>query len=200
MHKREVLFKPMDRTHVNKIYDGVFKQKEDSKEWAFTAADLRRAAEILFEAEHESRYPDGEPKNPEDEQMDGPATLLCGYAIENAIKGYLIKKHGGLKAAISASGTAWQKHRLGLLAKQTGIPLSRDLELVLGTMEAFVRWAGKYPISLKRDEFTIPKQSFSGDHMMPNALNYFTLPILDLFLKRLNDEILKEFNAKWTVV
>ena len=189
----------MDTLDKNKLYDRVYKQKEHPEEWAFTAQDLRRAAQILFDGEHESRYPDGEPKNPEDERMDEPATLLCGYAIENAIKGYLIKKHGSYKVAVDAGSSSWKSHRLVQLAKQTGIPLSRNLELVLGTLEAFVRWAGKYPISLRRDEFTVPKQYCSGDDIMPNSLNFVTLQILDEFLKQLTDEILKEFHAKWAI-
>jgi hypothetical protein len=189
----------LDKSYKNALYDRVYKEKEDPKEWAFTAQDLRRAAQILFDAKRDSSYPDGEPKNPEDEHMDGPATLLYGYAVENAIKGYLIKKHGSLKIASLAGGSDWRSHRLLRLAEQTGIPLSQDLSLLLGTLEAFVRWAGKYPISLNRNEFTIPKQFCSGEHMTPNELNWTTVEILDEFVKRLTNEILREFHKKWNV-
>jgi hypothetical protein len=119
--------------------------------------------------------------------------------VENAVKGFLIKKFGGFEPAMVAGDSNWKGHRLVLLARQTDIPLSRDMELVLGTLEAYVRWAGKYPISLKCNQFTIFKQFCSGDDITPNSLNYVTLQILDGFLKQLIDEILKEFYNKWSM-
>jgi hypothetical protein len=171
----------------DQLFDRLFERNKDNPNaWASAALNLRMAADILFEAYRESWEPDGEePRHPENERLNSPASMLYGCALENAIKGCLIKKHGGFKPAKTEYGNAWARHRLIDLAVATGLPLSNDQKLCLKSAEAFVRWAGRYPISITRQEFTIPKQFRSGDHMTPNPLMLDTIEILEPFYRAL---------------
>jgi hypothetical protein len=56
-----------------------------------SAEKLHHAAGLLFSAYEQSQDETGEPIEFDDVEMDGPATLLYSYAMENAIKGYLVK-------------------------------------------------------------------------------------------------------------
>jgi hypothetical protein len=172
-----------DARRKDRLFDGLFERSKDNPNaWASTALNLRMAADVLFKAYRESWEPAGEePRHSENEHLNSPASMLYGCALENAIKGYLIKKHGGFEPARTAHPNAWPKHRLLDLALATGLPLSNDQELCLKSAEAFVRWAGRYPISITRQEFTIPKQFRSGNHMTPNALMLDTIEILEPF-------------------
>ena len=172
-----------DARRKDRLFDGLFERNKDNPNaWASAALNLSMAADVLFEAYSESWAPDGEePRHPENEHLNSPASMLYGCALENAIKGYLIRKHGGFEPAKTAYPNAWTKHRLLDLAMSTGLPLSNDQKLCLKSAEAFVRWAGRYPISFTRQEFTIPKQFQSGDHMTPNALRLDTIGILEPF-------------------
>jgi hypothetical protein len=135
------------------ITNAFHKYKEDPDQWGDTASLLRRAAQLLFTAEQKSG-PDanGEPIHPEDQGIDNPATLLYGYAIENAIKGYLIEKLNGYKNAEQEAGHAWN-HCLCDLAGKTGLPLTDDQRHLLRTLQSFVIWAGRYPIPKKPEKF-----------------------------------------------
>jgi hypothetical protein len=154
-----------------------------------TAWNLRTAADVLFQAWEESWEPSGEPIHPENEHLDSPATMLYGSAMENAIKGYLIKKHGGFEQARAAIQIAWDRHQISRLAVATGLPLTPEQRLLLHSLEAFIVWAGRYPISMKRHQFTIPKQFQSGDHMTPIQIRRDGIEILQPFFKQLEDDI-----------
>lgn len=130
--------------------------------WGRFADGLRTAAEVLWTTRSQARDHSGEPVEPQNEQLDTPATMLYGFALENLIKGYLIKKHGGFSKARSSHGVAWSRHRIHDLATATGFSLDDNQRLLLKSLEAFIRWAGRYPVPLKREEFTLPKQYRCG--------------------------------------
>src|SRR5258706_16474775 len=87
--------------------------------WARTAENLRRAAAILFSVYNSSRAENGEPLNEEDIAMDAPATLLFGYALENAIKGYLVKTKNISRSNYNKV-PGWSAHDLTRLLEITG--------------------------------------------------------------------------------
>jgi hypothetical protein len=68
--------------------------------------------------------------------------MLYGWAMENMIKGCLIKRHGGFAPALAGCKSDWKGHRLLDLALATGIPLNPEQKLLLGGLQAFVIWAG----------------------------------------------------------
>lgn len=148
--------------------------------WAINADNLRHAAEMLFRLHSASRAEDGEPIHELDTELDGPATLLLGYAVENAIKGLLIKELGLVSVGVEKKVRGWNQHSLVELIKQTSVTLDKGDELVLGNLAAFVVWAGKYPVAktpkAKSNGFILPEQ-FDGtnsspcENMPPRALN-----------------------------
>ena len=191
----------IDAKETKRIHERVFEQKKDDPQaWAFTAMTLKRAAQILFEANETSTYEDtdGAPMNQENAEMDEPATLLYAYAMENAVKGFLIKKHGGFEQAKKALGRAWMHHELSGLATATALPLNQDQVLIIQALERFIRWAGKYPTSLDRSEFTLPKQFNSAQNAAPNTLNSESLGIIEPFYEQLQDVLLAELRA-WSI-
>jgi hypothetical protein len=191
----------IDANDTKRIYEEIFeKRRDDPEAWIFTAMKLRRAAEILFEANETSTYEDadGAPVNQENAKMDEPATLLYAHALEDALKGYLIKMHGGFKQAKDSLPDAWKTHRLSAMAEATGLPLSKDQALIIQSIEQFSRWAGKYPTSLRKDDFTLPQQFYSGRNLTPNALDSTSLGIIDAFYEQLKNELLADFRSRWT--
>jgi hypothetical protein len=131
------------------ILDRWFKGKWAASSWAANARNLWRAADVLFVAFQQSVAENGEPINCEDTELDNPATLLYGYAIENAIKGLLIKR---LKLNESACEKlrGWRQHDLAQLFDQTNTQIGnerhkKEFRLLLVTLTAHILWAGKYP-------------------------------------------------------
>jgi hypothetical protein len=103
-----------------KPFDGVFSRNQNhSEEWGALAWTLRTAADVLLAAYRDTWEPGGEPLHPENEHLDSPATMLYGCAMENAIKGCLIKKHGSFEEARAANQTAWHRHQISSLAVAT---------------------------------------------------------------------------------
>jgi hypothetical protein len=187
-----------DAEDTKKLLEGVFERtKNEPEDWGAMAWTLQRAAEVLMDA-HAQTWgdPEGPPERPENEQLDSPASMLYGCAMENMIKGYLIKKHGGFEQARAACPDAWQKHRLVDLARATGLPLTPVQRLLLGSLEAFVVWAGRYPISMKKQHYTIPKQYMSGENMTPTEIQRDGIKILEPFYKQLEDVVFAELR-KW---
>jgi hypothetical protein len=179
----------LNAEETERLFNGVFmKNQNDPVEWGATAGNLRTAADVLFQAYGET-WEGGEPIHPENEHLDSPATMLYGCAMENAIKGYLIKKHGGFEQARAANEKAWHSHQISRLAVETGLPLTPEQGLLLCSLEAFIVWAGRYPISMKRHQFTIPKQFQSGDHITPNQIRRDGIKVLEPFYKQLEDDI-----------
>jgi hypothetical protein len=185
--------KRLDDKKIKRCLEKVFTNDRDNPEaWGATAGNLRIAADVLFQACRES-WQNDEPIHPENQPLDSPATMLYGYAMENAIKGYLIKKHGGaehdgFEKAKAANKEAWS-HEISKLAEATGLPLTSEQKLLLESLESFIRWAGRYPIPLHQDQFTIPKQFHAGDDMTPNQIEPDGIQILEPFYKRLLDDI-----------
>jgi hypothetical protein len=180
-----------DAESTKKLLEQVFdRAKDEPEDWGAMAWTLRTAADVLFDAYAQTwGDPDDAPEKPENERLNGPASMLYGCAMENMIKGYLIKKHGGFESARKVYQVAWDRHQLLRLAQATGLPLTPDQQLLLRSLEYFVVWAGRYPISMKRDHYTIPKQYKSGDNMTPTQLNGDAIRILEPFYKQLEDDI-----------
>ena len=98
-------------------------------------------------------------------RIDIPATLLYGYAVENALKGFLVSKlqlnqSGGEKLR------GWRQHDLAALFDQAKLQIPNkkhtEYRLLLVTLTAHIVWAGKYPSPFKFEDgdrgFVLPKQ------------------------------------------
>jgi hypothetical protein len=177
---------------------GLFEREWSADSWITSAKRSHRAAEVLFKVYGASRAENGEPINVEDLEMDGPATLLLGYAIENAIKGYLIEKLK-LDATKCKADKLWKAHDLCALFAKTGLKATTEQLLLLKTLTAFVLWAGKYPASFVCDGergFLLPEQY---DHakvcknMPPSTLDYLMRHKVDELFRDLLDKF-RELN------
>lgn len=187
----------IDPEEKRRLFDRLFNQnKDDPEEWGVTAWNLRTAADVLFEAYKKGCAYDDAPECPENEHLDSPALMLYGCAMENMIKGYLIKKHGGFEQARATKRFAWDRHQVSELAPATGIPVTPEQKLLLRSLEAFIVWAGRYPISMKRDQYTLPKQFQSGDHMTPNPINIVGVEVLQPFYKQMEDVIFADLHKR----
>jgi hypothetical protein len=71
------------------------------------------------------------------------------------------------------------------LAVATSLPLNDHQKLLLLSVDALVRWAGRYPLSLNRKEFTLPKQLNASDGTPPILLDKMERCILDPFYEKL---------------
>ena len=179
------------------FFERDFKQKKDDPlEWASTAEKLHRAAKVLFEAWQKAGIENGEPVFLEYLELDGPAILLYGLALENIIKGYLIKTTGSFDKAKDKIKDAWQNHQLCNLAISTGLPLSNEQKQLLGSVEAHIRWAGRYPIPLKHTESTIPEQLGTVKDMPPHGSEDLINELLEPLFTKMTKEITEEIVVK----
>ncbi|MFN0066373.1 MAG: hypothetical protein ACKVYV_01940, partial [Limisphaerales bacterium] len=114
--------------------------------WAFQADTLLRAAEHLFTEHWNASYcGDSGPEHPDRLGFNEPAMLLLALALENALKGSLIKK--GLVTAETAR-EKWKGlrgHTIHELARDLGIKLSTADQRLYRHLSRYSIWAGKYP-------------------------------------------------------
>ena len=175
-----------------------FEDRWSPSHWAQSAENLHHAAGILFSVYDASRTEDGEPSDFEGAEMDRPASLLYSYAMENAIKGYLIKTRN-LKAG-DFEGTPvpkvgeifakkWKAHDIAYLCGEAGtITGSGNEELFLNVLTSHVIWAGKYPTAFHYDGpggFVLPKQFCSADNMPPGSVDCSMRYVLDPVFRKL---------------
>ncbi len=172
------------------------KNKDRPEEWLTTATNLRKAADILFAECPQGWSPNGEPIDPDKLFILAPASMLYGFALENAIKGYLIERRGSFDAAVSADKEAWKGHRLQALAQATGLQLTGEQSLLLESVEALICWAGRYPVSLKREKFTLNKQLNASKNTTPIVLDKVEREIIDPFYTAVTNALNATFLAR----
>lgn len=145
----------------------LFQYRWKANAWITSAENLHHAAELLFQRHAAASGDDGEPVVPEDMPLDNPATLLFGYAMENALKGFLIMKLN-LDPVSAPKIPGWKHHHLDRLFQKTEIAENSEQLRLLKILSAHIVWAGKYPASFEFEGshgFTLPKQS--GLYPMP---------------------------------
>jgi hypothetical protein len=86
--------------------------------------------------------------------------LLSGLAIENLVKGILVGRNPEVvspdKFDLNQLAGSKGGHGLLKLAQQASPALSHDEVDILGRLETFVIWAGRYPIHLRSAETVHP--------------------------------------------
>lgn len=130
--------------------------------WAVTAAQLKRAHDLLWaayeEADHTLFSRVQEPNalrdagqatdvwEPDDADLAPGALMLLGLSLENLAKGALIRKRPELATATGMCRWPVPAHDTSLLLKEAEIPLdSAEADLIARLVE-FVLWAGRYPV------------------------------------------------------
>lgn len=117
--------------------------------WVFTARNLRRAATALYvRFESEAERLSDESRNlaaPKDFHLIGPILLLAGFAIENLLKGILVRNTPGL----ISGGDLPQNlltHDLVKLSQGTQVHVSAEERQLLEELTENSIWMGRYPI------------------------------------------------------
>ena len=190
------------------IHDVWFKRKWSASSWASSALNLWRAADILFSAYQASTAEDGEPINCEDTELNIPATLLYAYAIENALKGTLIKKLK-LTPGDCQKMAEWHRHDLvGLFGKakiqKLDAEQKKEYRRLLAILTAQIQWAGKYPSTFELSNgnkgFLLAEQweykSVKTANMPPSKVNVVMRHKLENFREHLIKEIYENSSAK----
>jgi len=190
------------------IHDVWFKRKWSPSSWAASALNLWRAADILFSAYQASTAEDGEPINHEDKELNIPATLLYAYAIENGLKGTLIKKLK-LSPGDCQKFPGWHKHDLVVLFNEAKIHTLDDerkteYRRLMEILTAQIQWAGKYPSTFELSNgnkgFLLAEQweyeSVKTKNMPPSKVNVVMRSKLENLHKYLIEEIYENSSAK----
>jgi hypothetical protein len=192
------------------IPDIWFKRTWSASSWAANANNLWRAADILFSAYQASTAEDGEPINCEDTELNIPATLLYAYAIENALKGTLIKKLK-LSPQDCRGLPEWHKHNLAALFDKIEIQTieneqKKEYRHLLKILTAQILWAGKYPSTFEPANgnrgFFLPEQceyeSVKTKNMPPSTVNIEMRHRLKTLFRLLINEIYEDSQAART--
>jgi hypothetical protein len=194
------------------IHDVWFKRTWSASSWAANAENLWRAADILFSAYQASTAEDGEPINWEETELNIPATLLYAYAIENAVKGTLIKKLK-LSPCDYQNLHGWRKHVLVVLFDQAEVQTldeeqKKECKRLLEILTAQILWAGKYPSTFEpangNKGFFLPEQweyeSVKTTNMPPSTVNIEMRQRLKILFRLLINEIYEDSKTKQTLV
>jgi hypothetical protein len=118
--------------------------------WLVWADTLWEAAKLLRPASQPSKLPDGT------ELMVSTAAvyaMLLGYTLECTLKGLWVKQghkivEGGRYIDVPGVGS----HRLLELAKAVGVTATEQEFDAVNRLSAFVRFAGRYPVSIHANE------------------------------------------------
>lgn len=191
---------PKKGTKRLELLEDLFKHKWTAEGWAMEAQILKRASDVLFAAHKASTTVDGKPTGEvEDTMLNKPATLLYGYAMENAIKANLIKKFGLNEKSLSSwkKENHWKSHNLRSLIAETDVSATEEQILLLDSLTAAVNWAGKYPTSFsfqgQKNPFVMPKQYDYAtgvcEDMPASPLDMSTIQKLNPVFQRLVDGI-----------
>lgn len=154
----------------------MFERDHLPEAWISTSKNLRVAASLLFDEYLSSKTEEGEPLIIDHLNLDQPATLLYGYAIENAMKGLLIASQSNdeIRQKMLKS-SAWKRHDLisllNLLPTEIQTDVSRRQQAILGLLTANIIWAGKYPIALEYER----QGSQVGGYILPENTDHKSL-------------------------
>lgn len=132
--------------------------------WLSSAIRLFEAAEVIFrsqesirieyeralEAAIEEAERNGKADIWSDEPNFQPAQLLCGFAIENALKGIIVANEPD-RISEERLDRDLQNHDLTVLARLARFSLSSDDEHVCRLLTDIVLWAGRYPVATRAE-------------------------------------------------
>jgi hypothetical protein len=117
----------------------------DPNLWICYADIMKYAADVLF-----SRWDANKTgRKSEDIDLDRPATLLYGYAMEIAIKA-LVLKRGCLAVSGCEKDSALRTHELVRLLRLAEFNCYPEEEMLLQELTQHIIWAGKYPAAFEK--------------------------------------------------
>ena len=147
----------------DELYEEIFEAGAlSSTAWLTSASRLKHAADILFDRYEVERSAVGTRDAPIDlaEMSLGlTATLIYGFAMENALKAVAVKKSPALAQGGNLRKWPSDGHDQSALASMIGLSLTAAQEELLASLTAFVRWAGRYPVPKKPSDMPLRKPS-----------------------------------------
>ena len=157
-------------TELEKIITTSFEYNMDSpKSWLHTAWQLKRAAEEIDTFNLIGRgFSNGTAKGHDAELLflTPVYRFLVGLSFENLLKGIIIA-HGTPAGSKGKLNNHFKSHNINMLLKKvdyTKCSLTWEEEEILKEQQQFVKWAGRYPISTKVEDYTICKVYSSEKH------------------------------------
>ena len=162
--------------------------------WLTSASRMKHAADILFDRYVAERNAIGKREGSVDLaeiSLGHTATLLCGFAMENALKAVAVMKsptvtEGGRLPKWPADG-----HDEVALASTIDLSLTADQEELLASLTAFVRWAGRYPVPKKPSDMPLRKRS-SLFALPPSALDERERDEFDRLYSKLSEMVITD--------
>ncbi len=119
-------------------------------------------------------------------RLSSVAYMLAGYAVEVLLKARVIQQ----KSAMDEKGKfALRSHNLIVLAESATFEITNEEARLLERLEAFVTWAGRYPMPVNSDDMR--PRPLGNDGMAPITYHHFGeehQAIRDLF-KRLKKDL-----------
>jgi hypothetical protein len=127
------------------------------------AASLLRAAEALrpLMDRDAAAFEQGAVGDPVDHPVGHVYMLLAGLAIENLVKARVVSINGGSGSKPGRLSAEVKTHDLLQLFDMAGLALSDDEAYSPERLEAFVEWAGRYPLGAKSHDH-LPRQAPGG--------------------------------------
>jgi hypothetical protein len=133
------------------LFRRMFQQAADMPDaWRMTADSLLRAAGTLVPLiEADTRAALDPSQNTFDHPVAPVYMLLAGLAIENLAKAKLVAGRSSPATVGDALVPDLKSHDLVDLLHRAGLTLSADESYLAERLQAFVEWAGRYPIPVK---------------------------------------------------
>ena len=131
---------PIDKRSPKSVWDDQYRSlAEQPITWTLVADRLSRAFAVLAaQTAHDNKSaPRTEPN------LIAVTLMMGGFAIENLLKALVVSTDGPWD---EKGRFDLHTHNLLELAQDTGLDLTDDERLLLEKIEAFVTWAGRYPI------------------------------------------------------
>ncbi len=148
MRKRKTpIAKDLSKKFANQIYDAAC---AEPYLWLEKAREMRRAADLIWDQFHKEivDYTLGGEYTGEPFTGD-VAMMLYGFTIENMLKAGLVGKGIAVKPNGNFELTS---HDLEYLATELSVKLCSEEQELLERLEAFLVWAGRYPIPRFKDD------------------------------------------------
>lgn len=184
------------------ICESMFKAGQDPSFWLSSAIRLFEAAEIIFDSQEliKVEYDRAFEAAVEEADRTGradilseqpnyqPAEMLCGFAIENALKGIIVANEPS-RISDTQLDRELRVHNLVELARLAKIQLSFEEGHICTNLSTVVEWAGRYPVATKAEKQIIGARDQLIDWEDVPVLRIFCRKIIDALKERVDHQL-----------
>jgi len=165
-----------------------FERRNKPVSWLRNAQTLKHAGELLFDAYREdlANLPSDEPpEGLENLEMNSPANLLFGLSLESLIKALRIRRRLDKQEPGQSIFQGAKGHKLSDLLKGTTVQLTRKEQDLLQRLEAFVLWAGRYPVPTRENSVFLQQLGSMSPEIPPLPIRPGEKQIFDGLFEKL---------------